>query len=222
MRSIADAEEPRSVPLPQSIDLHGEELDRFPTLEFLNPIRRKRCQLSDALTKRDQPLRLDVTAGAFRDHEPTLPVVCAVQHDEDAAAVKAAHRIDRIAGTPREPEPEHIHWRPEFFDRKSGPLAHYGMPAIGTDHQVCANLQRSFSRIDGEPNDLIAVPYEIRHLCAHAELKRVIALFADSIRASPEAPPFARGHIPLNVRPGQLPQIGSGQGYAPIWGRTAI
>src|SRR6185503_6665798 len=88
------------------------------------------------------------------------------------------------------PEPEHIHWRPEFFDRKSGPLAHYGMPAIGTDHQVCANLQRSFSRIDGEPNDLIAVPYEIRHLCAHAELKRVIALFADSIRASPEAPPI--------------------------------
>src|SRR3954468_3488958 len=128
MRGIANAEEPWSVPLPQSINLHGEKLNRLPTLEFLHTIRRKRCQLSDALAERHQPLRLDVTAGVFRDHEPALPVVCAVQHDEDAAAVEAAHRIDRISGSPREPEPEDVHWRSEFFDQKASPLAHHGMP----------------------------------------------------------------------------------------------
>src|ERR1041384_5509159 len=76
---------------------------------------------------------------------------------------------------PREPEPEHIHWCPEFFDRKAGPFAHHGMPAIGADGQVGTNFQRSFSRIDGEPGNVIPVPDEIRHLCAHAELKRRIA-----------------------------------------------
>src|ERR1051325_11826784 len=106
MCCIADAEQPRSVPLPQSIDLHGEELDRVPTLEFVNAIRCKRRQLRHALMERDQPLRFDVTAGTFGNHKPALPIVSAVQHDEDAAAVESAHWIDRIASLPRESEPE--------------------------------------------------------------------------------------------------------------------
>src|SRR5215510_14013980 len=61
------------------------------------------------------------------------------------------------------------------------------MSPIGTDHQICANMYCSFPHIDGEPDDLIAVPDEIRHLCAHAELKRGIA-FAFIDKEAEEVP----------------------------------
>ena len=40
-------------------------------------------------------------ADSFRDHEGALPIVAAVEHDEDAAGIGMAESLGAIAGEPR-------------------------------------------------------------------------------------------------------------------------
>ena len=51
MRRIADAEETRTIPLAQPVDLNRQELDRLPVVEFADTAGHERRKLHDSITK---------------------------------------------------------------------------------------------------------------------------------------------------------------------------
>src|SRR5207249_10947042 len=60
--------------------------------------------LHDAL-----PILLDCVGCAFGDDEGALPVVLAIEQDENFAPVDMAKGLPRISGTAAYPHPHHIH-----------------------------------------------------------------------------------------------------------------
>ncbi len=69
-----------------------------------------------------------------------MPIVAAVEHHQDAAGIEATHHLLRIARLVRQAKPQHVHRRTDVADLDAGPLAHRRMSAVGTDHEIGADL----------------------------------------------------------------------------------
>ena len=136
MRRVADAQEARPVPLPQPVDLHGQELDVVPAPQF-----RARDPASSgasstiAARKASRPALLDLIVSALRDDVGALPVVAAIEHHEDLAGADAPERFLAVARLARQPHPQDIDRRAEIVDHKAGALAHGRMAAVGADDE---------------------------------------------------------------------------------------
>jgi hypothetical protein len=105
-----------------------------------------------------------------------LPVVPAIEHDEEPAGLDAAQGLRPVAGLLGEAQPQHVHRRAEVHDLKSGKLAQLRVPPIGADHQIGAHLERAVRELRFQPHHAVAVPDEIVHLGQHPELEGRIQL----------------------------------------------
>src|SRR5439155_7657822 len=129
MRGIADAEEPRAMPAAQPIDAYRQQVDRAPIGDFAGAVCRKRHAVPDPLAKGLHTLFLQLLDRTFGAHAAALPVLAAVDEDEDLSAFETAHGIRRIFRLSRDPKPKNIHRRAELLDGKPCRCPNGRMPA---------------------------------------------------------------------------------------------
>ena len=111
MRGVADEQQAGAKPGIQPVHRHGQQLHVVPGREFVHPVAQKRREPHDVGAERLEPARVHLIDAALRDDEGALPVVVAVQHDEDAAGVDAAERLPGIVRRLRQAQPQHVHRR---------------------------------------------------------------------------------------------------------------
>ena len=117
MRRIADAQQPGAVPLPQAIDSDCQQLYLVPRGELGDPVREKGHDADNLRAKRLEPPPAQLVIAALRNHVRALPVVDAIQHDEDVAVADVAERRHPgIGGALRQAHPEDIDRRTDLFD----------------------------------------------------------------------------------------------------------
>src|SRR5665213_1003516 len=148
MRGIANAKQARTVPLPQAVDLHRQQLDLLPILQFLHAIAQKGGDLENAFSKHFQPTGLDFLKRAFLDDESGLEIIAAVDQDQRLAIIERAQDLFGVARPSAQPKPENIDRNPEFDHLKTGRLAGGRMAPVASHHQVRANLYGSGGRVD--------------------------------------------------------------------------
>src|SRR5947208_16763131 len=96
MRAIADAEQAGPPPALQPVDRNGQQLDVLPALQLVDPVAQKRRQAQDLAAKRVQATGAHLVVTALADHERALPVIAAVEGDEQAAVIETAGGLRRV------------------------------------------------------------------------------------------------------------------------------
>ena len=113
---------------------------------------------------------------AFVDDKGALPVVSAVEQDDEAAGLKAAHDFYRIACFPRQPEPQHVHRRADFVDGKTCALADRGTTPIAADGEIGPYFDLSGGRVGAHAGDTPALLDEISRFRLHSQMEAGIDL----------------------------------------------
>ena len=163
------------MPAREAIDAHGEELDVVPVANGAG-VHGPHGEPRDLVAEGRQTAGADLVERALRNHEAALPVLTAVEHDEDAPGLDAAERLRRgVAGHLRQPEPEDVHRRAERLDAKAGCRAHRGVAAVGADDEIGANLQRTVGRRRPHADDSPIGFQEADDARAHAQREARIA-----------------------------------------------
>src|SRR5665213_996303 len=136
MRGIANAEQAGPVPLPQAVDLHRQQLDLLPILQFLHAIAEERSDLENAFSKRLQPRALCFLKGILTDNESSLEIIAAVDQDQCLAVIDGAQELLWISRLAAQAKPEHIDRNAEFDYFHLSRLARRGVTAVTAHHQV--------------------------------------------------------------------------------------
>src|SRR5262245_61514965 len=102
MRGIADAQQPRTIPLAQPIDLDRQETDVVPRPQLLDAVAKRRRKLDNQSSERFDSPGLQLLGRALRDDKAALPVVAPVDHDENHAGAHTAKRLGAVAWPPRQ------------------------------------------------------------------------------------------------------------------------
>ncbi len=119
MRRISDAEKAFAAPFLQPVHPHREELHVVPGRDLADAVGELRIEVDDLRAEGRQPLFAQRVVAALRDHESALPVVAAVEHDEEMPGLDTAKGLRSVLGALGQAHPEHVHRRPKFFDFKS-------------------------------------------------------------------------------------------------------
>src|SRR5919201_4484372 len=93
MRRPENPEQPPPVPPAQSIDLHRQQLHIVPGAQLVYAIAKKCFQARDVRAERLDAPRANAVEGAFRDDVAALPVVAAVEQDENGARFDVTERL---------------------------------------------------------------------------------------------------------------------------------
>src|SRR5262249_5126682 len=136
MRRVADAQHARLVPCDQPVDSDGQLPEVLEAHDFAGAIGQERRQLGDGAADRVEPLRLHCFQRIFGDDEAALPVVTAIDPDEDVTSAETTNRFVGIGGLAREAKPQHIHWRAEVLDLQAGLASHRRMPTVAAEDQI--------------------------------------------------------------------------------------
>src|SRR5262249_25232417 len=120
MRGVSNAKEARAIPALEPVYAHGEELDVVPARELADPIRRPRRHRRNPLPERFDGAGAHALEPSLGNHESALPVAVTVDQHEDPARIELAHGVLRVAGSPAQPEPQHVHGRPELAHAEAG------------------------------------------------------------------------------------------------------
>ena len=88
MRRIADAKQSFAAPIAQTIDLHGEQFDLRPVVQLGHAVAQKSGEADNFILKLRQTARFDLVETALGNDEAALPVIAAVEQDEQLAVLK--------------------------------------------------------------------------------------------------------------------------------------
>src|SRR5437667_1266436 len=145
------------------------------------------CESCNFLSKRFQSPSPDCVGCAFCDDEGALPIVLAIEQDENFAPVDVAKGLPRISGAAAYPHPHHIHRSAEIDHFEACALADYRMAPVSPNRQLGANLQRPLRRFDLHARHSTFLLDEIGHLCTHLQVKCGITpgLLGDEVEEVP-------------------------------------
>jgi len=101
MRSVADAQQAREMPLPQPVDLHREQLHLIPAFEFSRSIAQIRRNPRDGVAQHVQPVALDFLERTFPNDQPGLKIIAPVDQDQHLPIVDISQHLLGIAPSPR-------------------------------------------------------------------------------------------------------------------------
>src|SRR3954454_8956572 len=108
MGGVADAQKSSPPPLPETIDPDGQELDIVPVSQFVYTPAQEGRDLHEVFPKRWQTLRPDLLECTFGDYVCALPIVAAIERNQNFPPPEAAKCLRGILGPAREPHPKHI------------------------------------------------------------------------------------------------------------------
>src|SRR5258708_39190439 len=102
-----------------------------------------RFDLGDAAANRFHTRSVELLILPLRKYQSSLPIVVALQKNEDATASDAAERAAddfRFAGQFGKAKPQHIHWRGSLNRFKTRQAAEQGKSAVGADRKRGADF----------------------------------------------------------------------------------
>src|SRR5258706_302378 len=91
-----NAAQPVAVPALEAVDLDGQQLDLSPIADLGGALGSEWHHAGNAGLERGQPGAPDFSGGALGDHIRALPIIAAVELNEDPAGVETAHAQGRI------------------------------------------------------------------------------------------------------------------------------
>ena len=115
---IANAQQAGPAPLLQAIDLDCQQVDVLPAPQIAQRLFEGRYKTGDAAAKFLEAGLLDFFKGPLCDHISTLPIVTAIDLDEDLTGAEAPQGLPASVGATIELEPQHIHGRPKVVNRE--------------------------------------------------------------------------------------------------------
>src|SRR5438128_6356877 len=156
-------------------------------LQLSYPVAQEWCESCNFLSKGFQSSLLDCVGCAFCDDEGALPIVLAIEQDENFAHVDVAKGLSRISGSAADPHPHHIHRSAEIDHFEACTLADYRMAPVSPNRQLGANLQRAVRRFYVHSRYSAFLLDEIGHFCSHLQVKGGIAtgLLGDEVEEVP-------------------------------------
>ena len=143
VRGVADAQESRAVPPGEAVHANRQELHVVPGAQFPDLLAQHRREPGHAVAKGREAGGADSLERALRDHVAALPVVAAVDHDEDLPRVEAPHALRRALPARREVEPQHVHRSSQLLHLQSGLRAERGVSPVGRDDEIAADRDRA-------------------------------------------------------------------------------
>ena len=126
---------PSVVPAPQPVELHVEQLDVVERRQRRDVVGQPRHQGHHAAVQRLDALRAQFGVAALGDDVGALVVVAAVDDDLRRAGAEHTGQAVRIVGVAREPEPPHVHRRPEASRLQAHRVAQRRRAAVAGDRQ---------------------------------------------------------------------------------------
>src|SRR5260370_27388572 len=138
VRRIADEQESRLVPARTETGLDGEERELLPVGQGLDVSSQARLDLHNCPAYRGNALSAYLLIVAFAKNEASLPIVGAVQHNENAARTDAAEESAGNVHIVRQlwkPEPENVHGRSGLERLDPRKLPNLGEAAVGAGGQ---------------------------------------------------------------------------------------
>ena len=116
--------------------------------------------------------RRSVLGAALGNDEGALPVVAAVDGDDEVARRDPGQGRVLAARVATDPKPEHVDRRADVLDRQAGGGAHGRAPAVAADRAVGVDLERSLGRTAAHTADAaVAFGQQPGHVGLHAELE---------------------------------------------------
>jgi hypothetical protein len=151
---IACAASPRLRPLRQAIDGDRQQLDVVPRPDVFGDVRREHGTRVDDLRAEllDRPLAQRVGA-ALGDDECALPVVAAVDGDDEVAGRDASKAVVELGRIAPDAEPEHVDGRAEVLDGQAGAGPHGRVAAVAADREPGADLEVTVGRAAAHADD---------------------------------------------------------------------
>jgi hypothetical protein len=140
VRRIADGEQAGPPPARQPVERDREQLDLVPVLERVDDPSEPGRRLGDAGAESGKSGPPDFLRRALRNHVGALPIIAAVELDQERPrAERAAGLVDRrlLLG---QPEPQHVDRRAEILLRKPRLVAQERVAAVGGDRQPRPHL----------------------------------------------------------------------------------
>jgi hypothetical protein len=92
---VADAQQSRPVPPLQPIDFGGQKLDIIPARKSVRPVAEPQQQRLERASEIANAIFHEFSRRAFGNHIGGLPIVAAIDHGEEAAALDVAPRSGR-------------------------------------------------------------------------------------------------------------------------------
>jgi len=137
----------------------------------ISPVRSARNGASWAIAPRIKALRLHRFQRTLGDDEATLPVIAAIDADEDVAGAETADRFDRVGRLPRDSKPQHVHRRAEVLDLQPGLAPHCRMPPVASEYEITRHSQWALRRSNVGTDDFAVRGTERCRLGLHHQLE---------------------------------------------------
>ena len=175
MGGVPDAQQARPVPPGKPVDADGEQLHVLPAANLSHTVGGERRELRHSAPECLEAARVDRLDGSLRDDVAALPVLAAVDHDEDPADVEAPHGLCGIGGSPGEAEPQDVHRCAELQTMEEGLLPDHRGPAIGAHDQVRADRQWALRCGHANAHRAPRLLDQPGHLRAHPQIEGGVA-----------------------------------------------
>jgi len=206
---VADAQQPRPEPAAQPVHLDPEEAHVLPAGQLPDPVGQERHQLGDRRPEAGQPGRLQRRGRVFGDGVGDLPVGAPVDQHQQVPRGQPAEGLARVAGTARQPEPQHVDGCAEHPRAQPGRAAQARVAAVGGHRQPGADLVLGARLVAvGHPHHPAPLLEHGERLGLHAQLEagQPAGLADDEVE---EVPLGHEGDVP--VAAGQPAEVGQGE-----------
>ena len=105
MRGIADAQKSRAAPVTEPVDGHGQQFDIVPIAQLGDARFEEWRKIEDRLPETGQPVAANFLEAALGNHQRALPIIVAIDGDQNAPGFGVAERLFRIVRPAGDPHP---------------------------------------------------------------------------------------------------------------------
>src|ERR1700733_9378854 len=112
MGGVANTQQSRPRPVPQTINLYCEEAHVVPVAQSGDAIAEERLEARNVFAKFFDAAFTKLVGCTFWNHQCALPIFFAVDHDEDFSGFHMPQRFSGVAGMTADPHPKNVHGSP--------------------------------------------------------------------------------------------------------------
>src|SRR5205823_13715679 len=118
--------------------------------------------------------RLDAVCGhpidaALRNDICTLPVVAAIEHDEQRTGFDVNEYVGAVGVAAGDAKPQDVHRCAVIVTVQTRPVAHDRVTPIAADHEIGVNGQFSIGRVGANADDAAPLFDQVGRLCPHVQ-----------------------------------------------------
>ena len=175
------------MPLDEAIDGDAKEADVFPVLEFFGAAFDERCDGFEFLAEGGEACLLYGGEAALGNDEGALPVLSAIDHDEECAGAEASEDFVGVVGLAGNAHPEDVDGRAEVVDWEVGFLAGDGVAAVGADGEGGADGFGTLRGFGDDADHAIVSLEQVDGFVLHEEIEfwKSFGFFGEEIEEVP-------------------------------------